>query len=74
MRNITLERMDFDSFIWIEFMEFMMEDGNHIAFKEGVILRPDLEFHAFNIPSRNPIVGNELWRAILLSHLKQLYN
>lgn len=69
-----LERMTFDDFIWREFIAFMNEDGNHIILNGGVMLKPGMDFYPGDIPSRNPIVDQEIWRTVLFNHLKNMYN
>jgi len=71
---MRLEKTDFDSFIWTEFVKFLKKEGNHIIYNGGMILRDGVEFHALNVPSRNPIVDDKIWKEILLNHLKNRYN
>lgn len=71
---MKLERMEFEHFIWEQFVAFLNEEDNHMVHGNGIVLKPGKEFRLRDITSRTSQVDEILWREVLLTHLRNMYN
>ncbi|MCW3084236.1 MAG: hypothetical protein JWP12_1602 [Bacteroidetes bacterium] len=69
----TLKKVEFDLFIWNHFARFLSTPGNFVQLENGKSLKEGLEFKPLEIPTRINIVDQEVWKEVLLMHLKH-YN
>jgi hypothetical protein len=71
-----LQRINFDDYIYQNFVEFLRQEGNHNETEDGgLYLKEDVEFYPSNIVNRNEKISDQLWKAVVFYHLRYLnYN
>lgn len=68
-KKIILHPISFDQYLWDCFLE-LLEHNHELTPDGGKRLKDGVEFNWQNAKNRNPMVVDELWKEILLKHLR----
>jgi len=68
-RKKVLNPRSFDQHLWDCYLE-LLEDNHELTPDGGMKLKDGIEFNWYNAKNRTSIVHDELWREVLIKHLR----
>jgi len=75
MRKPELNRESFDQYLMKYFFNFLRRPGNHIRISNTKLkLNPEVKFFYVNAPNRNCRVSDDVWKDVIIHHLKKYNN
>ena len=68
--NKGIEKVDFETYLWDCFTQFINKEGNYIRVGGGKRLKDGLEYNVTDVRNRNPMqVSKKMWKEVVIRHL-----